>query len=67
MSLLKKQDKPRAMCISMFTSACGLTQYPDLPIPIALLTHNVCRTFSEGPHKVGAVPTFWECSGKVFL
>ena len=24
------------------------------------LTHNICRTFSEGSHKVRAVLTFWE-------
>ena len=31
-----------------------------------ILTHNVCRMFSEGFHKVKAVPTFWKHSGQVF-
>ena len=32
----------------------------------AQLTHNICRMFSDGSHKVSAVPTFWEHSGKVY-
>ena len=35
-------------------------------ISVAQLTHNVCRTFSEGFHKVKAVLTFWEHSVKAF-
>ena len=30
------------------------------------LTHNICRMFSEGFHKVRAVPNFWEHSEKIF-
>ena len=33
---------------------------------LSQLTHNVCRTFSERSHKVGAVLTIWENSGNVF-